>query len=1158
MAHAMTPLRYVLRSLLFHARSNLALALGIVAGTAVVTGALLVGDSQRGSLRDRGERQLAGLKHLLVSPRFFSQKATEGLPADTEPAIVLRGSVTRATADGDIRVGRVSVYGVRQGSPLLPTVSLRPGEATLSAALAAALGVSVGETISINLEKQSDIPRASAFGRRGSDETTRTVPLEVATVLNADQPGSRFAPTPSTGEPLNLWMQLGDLQAELRNKGESSEAVDAVLAYGGERDSLQAALDAGLRIEDWGLKTQTLGRGENRYLSVESSRLLLEFALEDAVLRAAKDLNVRSAPTTVYLINRMTPGAFAAPPAVEVAAAVGSAARLGEVPYFIVAALDTDLPAPLGPFFPERLLDNEILLVDLPGKAFDATPGVSVNLGFYRPETEVLLQSSAVRLKVRGRIPLAGAADDRGLTPAFPGITDRLSLSEWSPPFPYEKSWIARPDDDFWKDHKATPKAYVSRGTGERLFGSRFGRTTSVRVAVPAGTDPKAFEAAFRAAVRARLEPEKSGFAFDPVAERLKASRGGSVDFGALFYGFSFFLIASSLMLVGLLQKLRLAQRSRELGLLLATGWSVSRVRTMLLAEGLAIAVPAALVGIGAAVAYADAMLSLLKRLWPDPAASSFLSLHVSPLSLLVGLSVSVVLCVGIVFMAVRGLRKQSAVALLKGGQEGVRVVGRKTPSWPGWAFAGGTALAAGLLAAGPYLPPGEPRAGAFFTSGIVLLSLAMLGLWLYLRRDRRGAIRPGPWALSRLAVRNASRNPGRSLLTAGLLASAAFLLIAVESFRRSPDDEFRGRTGGSGGFQLVATTDLPVHLDLTSAQGRAEILDGWEARRQKLGLTATEADRARLADKLGANKYFPLRLRAGDDASCLNLYKATRPRVLGVPASLIYRGGFRFSGTLASTPEEKENPWLLLVKERGADEPIPVFVEENTAMWQLDVSLGGTLPVADESGVERTGRVVGTFKDSIFQSELVIAERDFRGLFPHQEGAGMVLIEAPPDDPLGTRELLTAGLSAYGAEVKPTAEVVAGFLAVQNAYLSLFQVLGALGLLLGVVGLGVVMLRNVWERRAELALLRATGWSKSRLAGLVFRENAALLVVGLLAGVLAALISVSPHLAMGGGLPAVEIAVLMAILLLAGLLTGLPAMRRTLRTPVLTALRHE
>ena len=101
-------------------------------------------------------------------------------------------------------------------------------------------------------------------------------------------------------------------------------------------------------------------------------------------------------------------------------------------------------------------------------------------------------------------------------------------------------------------------------------------------------------------------------------------------------------------------------------------------------------------------------------------------------------------------------------------------------------------------------------------------------------------------------------------------------------------------------------------------------------------------------------------------------------------------------------------------------------------------------------------------------------------------------------------------------------------------------------------------MLRNVWERRSELALLRATGWSKSRLAGLVFRENAALLVLGLLAGVLAALISVSPHLAMGGGLPAVEIAVPMAILLLAGLLTGLPAMRRTLRTPVLTALRHE
>ena len=41
--------------------------------------------------------------------------------------------------------------------------------------------------------------------------------------------------------------------------------------------------------------------------------------------------------------------------------------------------------------------------------------------------------------------------------------------------------------------------------------------------------------------------------------------------------------------------------------------------------------------------------------------------------------------------------------------------------------------------------------------------------------------------ALAQLGSRNAARNPTRSLLTAALLASAAFLLVAVESFRRQP-----------------------------------------------------------------------------------------------------------------------------------------------------------------------------------------------------------------------------------------------------------------------------------------------------------------------------------------------------------------------------------
>ena len=87
------------------------------------------------------------------------------------------------------------------------------------------------------------------------------------------------------------------------------------------------------------------------------------------------------------------------------------------------------------------------------------------------------------------------------------------------------------------------------------------------------------------------------------------------------------------------------------------------------------------------------------------------------------------------------------------------------------------------------------------------------------MRRTRHGEVNGrGVPALAQLGSRNAARNPGRSLLTASLLASAAFLLVAVESFRRQPDKEFLEKTGGSGGFNSGAPMTGPLFFGLLVA----------------------------------------------------------------------------------------------------------------------------------------------------------------------------------------------------------------------------------------------------------------------------------------------------------------------------------------------------
>jgi ABC-type antimicrobial peptide transport system permease subunit len=152
----------------------------------------------------------------------------------------------------------------------------------------------------------------------------------------------------------------------------------------------------------------------------------------------------------------------------------------------------------------------------------------------------------------------------------------------------------------------------------------------------------------------------------------------------------------------------------------------------------------------------------------------------------------------------------------------------------------------------------------------------------------------------------------------------------------------------------------------------------------------------------------------------------------------------------------------------------------------------------------------------------------------------------------------LEVGLRSNGLIATPTRERVAAYQAVIGAYLSTFQLLGGFGLLLGVLGLAVVVLRGVWERLGELALLRAVGYRTRALQLLVLAENAVLLVVGLAVGVLAALASVAPHVAEGAAVPWGRLLGILALVLVVGLGVASTATAGILRVPVIPALRRE
>lgn len=448
-------------------------------------------------------------------------------------------------------------------------------------------------------------------------------------------------------------------------------------------------------------------------------------------------------------------------------------------------------------------------------------------------------------------------------------------------------------------------------------------------------------------------------------------------------------------------------------------------------------------------------------------------------------------------------------------------------------------------------------RAMTFFGSGSLLLIASLTALSGWMRSSRSRTVEGhGLWSVARLGIRNAARHPGRSLLTAGLLASAAFLLVAVEAFRRRVDAQ-EAVTQANGGYNLVAESDLPLFRDLNTREGRQEVQDKLlPILRDLSGGDNAFAEKMAgdVSSLFSRSTFVAFRVQAGEDASCLNLYQPLRPRLLGVPVEFIESqpDGFRFTATSARTESEQSNPWMLLMPQEG---DVPAFGEKNTIEWMLKTGLGGEIMLPPNHRL----RIDGLLSDSIFQSSLLVSEPNFLRMHPGHEGYNYFLIHTPADMEKSVALYLMLAYGDRGMQVTSTAERLNTYLAVENMYLSTFQALGGLGLLLGSLGLAVVLLRGVWERRGELALLRALGFRRATLGWLVLAENAFLLLVGLLAGTASALAAVSPHLLGGGSsIPWMHLLGLLAGVVLVGLIAGALATVLTLRAPLILALRRE
>lgn len=1150
---AMNRTRLVLSSLRYYWRSQLAVGLGMVVGSAVLCGALIVGDSVRASLREITMERLGAIDYALSSPNFFSGELASHLAAadgfegrfkSAAPAIIQTASAEAPDAGRFSRgvnlVGAdTRFWSMERESPGASDARLaNPSgespsgdEVWINQRLADDLGASRGDTIVLRFLKPDPIPAEAVHGRRTG--STLAMRARVGKIL-PNRGFGRFGLTPGQQLPLNAFVSLSSLQEKLGQRGHLNSILVAGKGAAGERahekiEALKQLLVTTASLDDLGL--QLIGYEEMGTLRLESRRMVLRQTDVAAAQLAATEIGARAEPTLTYLANTMTIGDRT-------------------VPYSTVTALNASAIPPLGPLILEggepapALKPGEIYLNTWTARELNAHSGDVLRMTYYLtgPEGE-FEDNGESTFTVRGVVQMEGLGAQSTLTPNYPGINEAPTMRDWDPPFPIDLSLIRDRDEQYWKTYRALPKAFVSLDDATRLWTSRFGEFTSLRIAPREDMSPDAAVTAFTAALRRHIDPEFAGLLFSAVkAQGLQAS-GGASDFGMLFIGFSFFIIVSAMLLVGLIAVLGVEQRTREIGILIAVGYSPAQVRRLFLAEGGALALLAGIAGSFLGLGFAALMLHGLRTWWNASVGTTFLDLHARPMTLVIGgVSGAFVGAISI-YLAHRRMAHADPLELIGGGAEMPqysRSADSRKSARREEIVAGASALIAAVCLVASAKAPAGAQAALFYTAGMLLLVAALSFLSARLRNFDPGRnLAKSTIAILRVGARNAARNRRRSLLTVGLMSSAAFVVVTVGAMKQSGGDMEIRKDSGNGGFSLLAESDSPVLLNLNTTDGRFD-----------LGLQP-ETDRA-----LAKARVYGLRLNPGEDASCLNLYKPSQPRILGAPQDLVERGGFAFQGVSEDAGASGKDPWTLLNGTTPQGE-IPVIGDYNTVMWILHSGLGRTLEIRDGAGRPATLKFVALMKGSALQGELIVSEQNFIDLFPERVGAQFFLIECPPSEIETLQSLLERDLRPYGFDAATTAARIESYHAVENTYLSTFQALGGFGLLLGTFGLTAVILRGILERRGELALMTCLGFGARELSLMVLAENFLLLFLGLFIGFGAALIAVAPAvMASGSGLQFAELGWTLLGLLAVGGFSGLWGVREVAKLPVLESLR--
>ena len=1030
------------RNLFYFWKKNLSLAFGVAISAAVITGSLIVGDSVRYSLERIVDHRLGKIEYVVRSgDRFFSHDLSLSLSKEISgpvSAALLTDGI--AVVDGGrLRIGNVQVLGVdRYFDEFSGTGSmyadLAGDEVIISENLADRLGVSTGDDILLRLTRTSLIPLNAPFvSDRENIVSTR---MTVRGIAGRDEMGM-FNLRNSQTAPFNAFISYNTL-CDLMEFNNRANLLFLPASPGLDTAGINTLISENWKPEDAGLSIRKILDG--KVIQVTSDRVFIDNSIAGAMKIAGK----QAEPVLTYFVNSISTGNRT-------------------TPYSFV----TGLPG-------LNLGKNDIIINSWLAEDLNAGPGDSIDIEYFLVGPLRTLTTARHTFRVSGIVGMEGEFADGNLMPDLPGLSDAGNCRDWQTGVPISLEEIRDKDEDYWKDWKGTPKAFISLESARDLWANRFGSYTAFRFPVTGVSEDDLGKE-----IMSQIRPGQLGFTVEDTRSSGNYAARNGVSFSQLFAGLSFFLLLGGIFLSVLLFILNLESRKDQLNTLVSLGIPGKMIRKVLMSEGLVISFLGSLLGMGLAILYNQLIFKALNTIWSDIVRTDVMLIDIRPVTLVSGLFISLLVSWIMLRFPLSAYLKTATSELPE------KKTGRAGKNFN--KIAGLTAIVSFLAGAGiigiQFLKGEVVNESYFFMGGGLILVSGITAMYYIIRRPGSG--KGSSYSLAALGRKNISRNPSRSLGIVILFALGSFLVISTGSNRKDLFKNAGDRNGGTGGFLYFAESTVPVLKNLDDPSVRLEfgLGDGYD--------------------------FVQLRRSEGDDASCLNLNKIINPAILGVdPGEL--EG--RFSFVSRTDLLDRDHPWQSLEQELQG-KLVPAIADETVIKWSLGLKVGDTLKYVDSKGENLDLLLIGGLAPSIFQGNVIISDRYFLERFPESSGTTVFLINGQSSDTAMISDETSMGLRDLGWDMELSSARLAEFNSVTNTYLSIFMVLGALGLLLGTIGLAVILSRSILERKQEIALLKAIGFSIRKIRGHIMSEYMYLLVLGTLIGFTAAVAGTLPSI---------------------------------------------